>query len=92
MNVFRAALLADYDAKTYPWQETGNPVHVGFNLVFHKILGVDLYSGTMSLAVWYQVSWNDPRLVWDPEQWGGVKYLCEWRARTLHARPPARPP
>jgi len=37
-----------------------------------RCLQVDLYSGTLELAVWLQLGWHDPRLVWDPEEWGGI--------------------
>jgi hypothetical protein len=36
---------------------------------------VDLYSGTLRLAVWLAVRWKDPRLAWDPREHGNITKL-----------------
>jgi hypothetical protein len=36
---------------------------------------VDLYAGTLRLAVWLAVRWKDPRLAWDPRQHANITKL-----------------
>jgi hypothetical protein len=43
--------------------------NVAVDLAVHKILGVDLYGGTLKLAVWLRLNWFDPRLTWDAKEW-----------------------
>ncbi|GBF97408.1 hypothetical protein Rsub_09573 [Raphidocelis subcapitata] len=57
-------LLDGYDKMNYPWEEHG-PCNVSLNIVFNKVLNVDLYGGVMRVSVWYRLRWNDPRLRWD---------------------------
>lgn len=42
---------------------------VNVSVAIHKILGVDLYAGTMQLVVWMRLMWFDPRLTWDKDEW-----------------------
>ncbi|KAF8055997.1 CHRNA7 [Scenedesmus sp. PABB004] len=63
-TVLRASLLEGYDANVFPWAEAG-PANVSVNLALHKILDVDLYGGTLNIAVWHRLEWTDPRLTWD---------------------------
>jgi hypothetical protein len=49
------------------------PADVLVNLALHKILGVDLYGGTLKLSVWLRVEWHDPRLAWDAKKWNVTK-------------------
>jgi len=46
---------------------------VKLNVAVHKILSVDLYGGTLKLAVWMREEWWDPRLTWDAKQWNVTK-------------------
>ena len=32
-------------------------------------------SAELELMVWFRTAWNDPRLAWDPAQYGGVDQL-----------------
>ena len=41
-------------------------------LATDKFNGVDLSRGTMEVHKWLRMSWHDPRLAWDPAQWGGI--------------------
>ena len=40
--------------------------------VIIKIVSVDMATATMRLQVWRRVKWTDPRMAWDPAEWGGV--------------------
>jgi hypothetical protein len=50
---------------------------------------VDLYAGTLRLAVWLAVRWKDPRLAWDPRQYANITklwFLQEVGGRGLRCR------
>ena len=49
-------LSFSYDRNSWPWAQLGAaPVNV--TLALHKILAVDLYGGTLKLAVWLRNEW-----------------------------------
>ena len=78
----RADILKDYDVMSYPfqylWQQqernnqtkSGLPVHIGISI--QKVYEVNVKRAAADLVVWFRMAWNDPRLAWDPEQYGGV--------------------
>lgn len=55
------------------YQTEFGPANVTVNVALHKILDVDLYGGTLKLAVWLRVEWHDPRLTWDAKKWNVTK-------------------
>ncbi|KAI8471945.1 MAG: neurotransmitter-gated ion-channel ligand-binding domain-containing protein [Monoraphidium minutum] len=71
--LIREALLDGYDALSFPWKQHG-AANVSMNIVFNKVLNVDLYAGEMVVAVWFRLRWNDPRLMWDANA-TGVPYI-----------------
>lgn len=71
----REALFGDksgYDRLSFPWAAVG-PANVSVSTVFYRVLGVDLYSGSMKIAVWLRMSWTDPRLTWCVRGRGGAR-------------------
>lgn len=81
----RADLLNDYDRGTYPFESiwngqsqnrTGLPVEVGIN--FHRVFKVDVTSSIADLIVWFRQRWRDPRLVWNPDDYGGLQTVWFW--------------
>jgi hypothetical protein len=76
----RRDLLEDYDRGEFPfewaWNQSENPeefreglaVEIGIN--FHKIFSVDVQKSLVDLVVWFRLSWTDPRLRWNPEDYG----------------------
>ena len=83
----RADLLSGYDRGTYPWEKawstassptnrTGVPIEIGIN--FHRVHEVDVIEGTVDLIVWFRLRWNDPRLVWDPADYGNLTSTWFW--------------
>lgn len=67
-NALRAALLDGYERGNFPYSEFG-PANVTVDVALHKILDVDLYGGTLKMAVWLRLNWVDPRLSWDAKEW-----------------------
>eukprot|EP00854_Cymbomonas_tetramitiformis_P008285 gene8285-9840_t len=45
---------------------------VRFQIQFQKIRSVDMQTTVMTLHVWYGLEWKDPRLSWDPTDFGGI--------------------
>jgi len=41
-------------------------------LNFHKVHALDIAASTADLVVWVRIQWKDPRLVWDPKDFGGL--------------------
>lgn len=83
----RADLLSGYDRGTFPWEEvwstastpnnrTGVPIEIGIN--FHRVHNVDVIEGTVDLIVWFRLRWNDPRLVWNPAEYGNLTATWFW--------------
>eukprot|EP01026_Neomeris_dumetosa_P048582 TRINITY_DN4213_c0_g1_i6.p1 TRINITY_DN4213_c0_g1~~TRINITY_DN4213_c0_g1_i6.p1 ORF type:complete len:759 (-),score=91.72 TRINITY_DN4213_c0_g1_i6:690-2672(-) len=71
----RTFLLQGYDSQVWPWLAEGTPCNTQIQVNFHKILGVDMPTGLLSAAIWFKQSWNDPRLVWDPNDWNGIQHI-----------------
>ena len=82
----RKNLLKDYDLASFPWELVweqskaedvnqtgivrGLDVEVGIN--FHKIFEIDVTKSIADFVVWFRLQWKDPRLVWDPSEYGNV--------------------
>ena len=62
------AIFSQYNPKHPP--PGGTTVNLGLNL--YKVSDVDVQFGVLRLNVWVRMSWMDPRLRWDPTQWGGI--------------------
>ena len=78
----RRDLLQDYDNGDFPWEwawnqsdnseglREGLAVQVGIN--FHKVFSVNVQKSLVDLVVWFRMSWKDPRLGWDPTEYGNL--------------------
>ena len=78
-----ADLLADYVKAIPPqskererapqssWSRAGTDVKL--QLRFFKVESVDITTSSMSLKVWFRLSWIDERLSWDPAEYGGIE-------------------
>ena len=75
-----------YDRNSYPWEyawegdaegnETGLPVEMDIN--FHRVYSVDVVNPTLDLIVWFRLEWVDPRLTWDPKEYGNHTKTRFW--------------
>ena len=80
----RSDLLEHYDPGTYPWNSIWNVstnnsstlrkgVPVGVDINLHKVLDVNAKESKLDLLVWFRLSWPDPRLAWNPDDYGGLE-------------------
>ena len=68
------ALLSAQDPMVPP--STGeHGVRVSMQYRIFKVIKVDIGSGELSLKIWRRSVWYDPRLQWDPKEWGGISNL-----------------
>ncbi|GBF95745.1 hypothetical protein Rsub_08181 [Raphidocelis subcapitata] len=51
------------------------PIPVGISITFYQINAVDLYSGRLSISVWFSLYWKDSRLTWDPKEYNGTSTI-----------------
>jgi len=76
MSQLRKDKLDGYDAHAAPitFDEDGNvvPVDVSVGLRFYAIRKVDVPNSELELLVWVRQSWKDPRLKWNPADYGGI--------------------
>jgi len=57
-------------------ERTGLPVEVGIN--YYRILSVDVTMSIADIYVWFHEKWYDPRLTWNPDDYGGVEQTWFW--------------
>ena len=85
-------LLENYDRGSFPWEQVweqsstktlsgdlivkGLDVEMGLN--FHKIFEVDVTKSVVDFVVWVRMQWKDPRLVWNPTDYGNVTEAFFW--------------
>ena len=75
-----------YDRNSYPWEyawqgdaegnKTGLPVEMDIN--FHRVYSVDVVNPMLDLIVWFRLEWVDPRLTWDPKEYGNHTKTWFW--------------
>jgi hypothetical protein len=76
----RRDVLLNYDRGAYPWDfawensptDKLEGVPVELNINFHKVYQVDITNSVVDLVVWVQQRWIDPRLTWDPAEYGNL--------------------
>jgi len=86
----RNDLLQNYDRGSFPfedvWKESskgggvvkGLEIEMGLN--FYRIFELDHVRGVVDLIVWARLQWKDPRLVWDPLDYGNISDAFFWIA------------
>ncbi|KAL7503216.1 hypothetical protein ACHAWX_000576 [Stephanocyclus meneghinianus] len=75
-----------YDRNSYPWEYawhgklegnlTGVPVQVDVN--FHSVYSVNTINPVLDLIVWFGLTWVDPRLTWNPQDYGNHTKTWFW--------------
>lgn len=89
MSRLRRDLLGDgYDKHSFPFDyawygqkegsRTGVPIELDIN--FHRVFSVDTINPVMDLVVWFRLEWGDPRLTWDPQEYGNITKVWAWIA------------
>lgn len=61
-------LFSNYNLKASP----GHPTHVGLAIYMQKLERADASTGTLEVNAWVQMGWYDPRLKWEPSEYGGI--------------------
>ena len=75
------ALLAPLDPMIPP--STGEQgIRVSVQYRIFKVIKVDISSGELTLKIWRRTVWYDPRLQWDPKEWGGISGLRAYPTST----------
>jgi hypothetical protein len=64
-----------YDKTVVPSSPSDGPVTVSLALNLYHMYGLDMRRATVSIHLWLRMSWVDPRLSWEPSDWGGVQSL-----------------
>uniref|UniRef100_A0A158R5R6 Neur_chan_LBD domain-containing protein n=1 Tax=Syphacia muris TaxID=451379 RepID=A0A158R5R6_9BILA len=65
-------LLKDYDIQERPVERADEAVIVRMAMVFQQIIRVDEKNQMVEVNAWLKLSWNDYKLKWKPEQFGGL--------------------
>lgn len=61
----RRALIPHHDSVTVPVKSVQDPLVVTVNLLYQSVTKLDVRSGTSQIFVWLDLTWKDPRLVWN---------------------------
>lgn len=77
-----------YDKHAYPFDyawygqkegsRTGVPIELDIN--FHRVFSVDTINPVLDLVVWFRLEWADPRLTWNPQEYGNMTKVWFWIA------------
>ena len=78
VTALRAALLDGYEKFEQPPVTGEAPergVKVAVQLALNQITSIDVSEQSIGFYGWWRHNWEDPRLAWDPDDWGGVTEL-----------------
>ena len=79
-SAIRSALILDgsgYDKAVSP-NSGHTPVNVSGIINLYKGFDIDVQHGTLSLSAYVQLFWQDIRLQWDPDDYGGVAVVSAY--------------
>ncbi|XP_015685731.1 neuronal acetylcholine receptor subunit alpha-3 [Protobothrops mucrosquamatus] len=68
-------LFANYNKIIRPVENVSDPVMVWFEVSLSQLVKVDEVNQIMETNLWLKHIWNDYKLKWDPENYGGVQYV-----------------
>ncbi|XP_065566593.1 acetylcholine receptor subunit beta-like 2 isoform X2 [Artemia franciscana] len=68
-------LLSNYNRLIRPVENNTDIVKVYLGLKLSQLIDVNLKNQVMTTNVWVEQRWMDYKLVWDPEEYGGVEML-----------------
>mmetsp|Transcript_19495 Transcript_19495/g.41118 ORF Transcript_19495/g.41118 Transcript_19495/m.41118 type:complete len:730 (+) Transcript_19495:122-2311(+) len=67
---------ASWQEQQQQQQRTGVPIEMNIN--FHRVFDVDIVNSVMDLVVWFKLVWVDPRLTWNPADYGNLNETRFW--------------
>jgi len=68
-------ILSGYNKLVRPVKNVTDPVTVKFKLKLSQLIDVNLRNQIMTTNLWVEQFWYDHKLVWEPEEFGGVDML-----------------
>ncbi|XP_052280457.1 neuronal acetylcholine receptor subunit alpha-10-like [Dreissena polymorpha] len=66
-------LLQNYDSNTRPVFNAAQPVNVTIGITLTQIFDVDERNQVIATSIWLDQGWRDEKLIWDPEEYNGLK-------------------
>ena len=75
-TLLRQALLANYDMTAQPprFNSTRGAL-VRIQMAMQQFQELDTTNQQIAFIAWWRHYWTDPRLAWDPADWGGITEL-----------------
>ncbi|XP_070538224.1 neuronal acetylcholine receptor subunit alpha-3-like [Ptychodera flava] len=67
--------MKDYDRNMRPVPNPSEVVMVNMSLSLVQLLEVDDKSQVITMSIWLYQIWNDYRLQWNPDDYGGLNYV-----------------
>jgi len=77
---------SSYDKHAYPFEytwygmeegsRTGVPIEL--DIAYRKVFAVDTINSVLDMIVWFRMQWFDPRLTWDPTEYGNMTKIWAW--------------
>lgn len=58
-----------------PRNSTKLPLVVALNIVLHRLESVDERNQIVRIRANYDLSWEHPKMTWDPAEWGGITQI-----------------
>ncbi|XP_055344195.1 acetylcholine receptor subunit alpha-like 1 [Paramacrobiotus metropolitanus] len=68
-------LMRDYNKFVRPVNETRNPLKLRLSLKLMQLIGVDEVNQVITTSVIARQTWQDYKLMWNPEEFGGITRL-----------------
>ena len=78
-TALKAALLENYDlTQPPPRANSTRGVVVNVQFALQQFTQLDTTNQRITFFAWWRHYWVDPRLAWNPDDWGGVTDLLNW--------------
>nr|XP_056721967.1 neuronal acetylcholine receptor subunit alpha-3 [Euleptes europaea] len=68
-------LFANYNNIIRPVENVSDPVIIWFEVSLSQLVKVDEVNQIMETNLWLRHNWNDYKLKWNPEDYGGVRFI-----------------
>ncbi|XP_015272067.1 PREDICTED: neuronal acetylcholine receptor subunit alpha-3, partial [Gekko japonicus] len=68
-------LFANYNNIIRPVENVSDPVIIWFEVSLSQLVKVDEVNQIMETNLWLRHIWNDYKLKWNPEDYGGVRFI-----------------
>uniref|UniRef100_A0AC35TY27 Neur_chan_LBD domain-containing protein n=1 Tax=Rhabditophanes sp. KR3021 TaxID=114890 RepID=A0AC35TY27_9BILA len=68
-------LLSDYDRRIRPYADQNKPVRIEMTIVLGILTEIKENQQLASFVISHYQKWQDPKLTWDPSEYGNIKQL-----------------